>query len=58
MTIYLIKKESGELIATYNNVTRWAEDFVEYNNGGRAKSYCDVEKEYFTDIEPAENIKS
>ncbi|MBQ2871595.1 hypothetical protein IJE86_07830 [bacterium] len=49
MTIYLINRETGELINTYNNVTRWAEDFVEYNNGGRAKSYCEVESELFTD---------
>ena len=49
MTIYLISRETGELLATYENVTRWAENFVEYNNGGRAKTYCDIETEYFTD---------
>ena len=49
MTIYLINSETNETIQTFEDVTSWDCNFVEYNNGGyRAKMYCS-ENEYFTD---------
>ena len=49
--IYLINKETNEVIQTFEDVIEWGENFVEYNNGGyRAKMYCS-ENEYFTDVE-------
>ena len=47
--VYLINKETKETIQEFNNVINWGFNFVEYNNGGRCKIYCDHEKEYFTD---------
>ena len=49
MQIYLIDNETNEIKNTYENVIEWGYDFVEYNNGGRCKIYCDTEKEHFTD---------
>ena len=46
--VYLVNKETKEIINTYNDVIGWGYNFVEYNNGGRCKSYCG-ENEYFTD---------
>lgn len=51
MEVYLINKEKNELLYKYNNVINWSYSFVEYDNGGRCKIYCN-ENEYFTDIEP------
>ena len=48
MKVYLINAETNELVSEYDNVIRWGYNFVEYNNGGRAKIYCN-ENEYFTD---------
>ena len=48
MKIYLVSLETNEILATYTNVIRWSYNFVEYNNSGRCKIYCDTEKEYFT----------
>ena len=56
MTIYLKNKETNEVINTYTNVIRWSVDFVEYDNGGRGKIYCNTEIEYFTDETP-ENME-
>lgn len=51
MTIYLINKETNELIQTFNNVISWTYNSVTYlNSGYRAKMYCG-EDEYFTDVE-------
>jgi hypothetical protein len=51
MKIYLMDKETNEIIQTFDNVIEWSSDFVEYNNSGyRAKMYCS-DNEYFTDIE-------
>ena len=53
MKIYLINAETNETIRTFDNVTNWGDNFVEYLNGGyRAKMYCN-ENEYFTDKEAA-----
>lgn len=50
--IYLINKETNETIQTFENVTNWGVNFVEYLNGVYAgKTYCN-ENEYFTDNEP------
>lgn len=49
MKIYLINNETNDVIREFNNVINWSYNFVEYNNGGRAKIYCDTETEYFTD---------
>lgn len=51
MKIYLKNKETNEVINEYSNVIAWGVDFVEYDEGGRAKIYCDAETEYFTDVE-------
>ena len=52
MTVYLIDKNTNETKRTFNDVIGWADNFVEYNNGGRAKIYCNTEVEYFSDKEP------
>lgn len=53
MSIYLIDRETNEIINTYTNIVSWAENFVECkNNNLRSKIYCDTQTEYFTDIEP------
>ena len=50
--IYLINKETNEIIQTFENIIEWGANFVEYLNGGyRAKMYCG-ENEYFSDKEP------
>lgn len=49
MKVYLINIETNEVVREFNNVINWSYNFVEYNNNGRAKIYCDIEKEYFTD---------
>lgn len=51
MKVYLISMETNETIREFDNVIRWSYNFVEYDNGGRAKIYCDTETEYFTDKE-------
>lgn len=56
MEIYLINAETNEVIETFKNVLDWGFNFVEYENSGRAKIYCDSEKEYFTD-KPIENTE-
>ena len=54
MVVYLINRETNEVICKYSNVIAWDENFVEYLDGeSRNKSYCDVITEYFTDIDPA-----
>ena len=51
MMIYLINAETNETIQTFENVTNWGSNFVEYLNGGYpAKMYCN-DNEYFTDKE-------
>ena len=53
MTIYLIDAETNEITRTFNNVKSWGSNFVLYNNGGYlGKICCDIETEYFTDINP------
>ena len=49
MMIYLKSIETNEIINEYDNVIQWGYNFVEFDNGGRCKIYCDSEKEYFTD---------
>ena len=49
MIVYLINKETNEIINEYKNVISWGYNFVEFNNGGRCKIYCNSETEYFTD---------
>lgn len=48
MKVYLVKKETEEVLQEFNNVINWGYNFVEYNNGCRCKIYCN-EDEYFTD---------
>ena len=55
MKVYLINKETNEIVREFENVINWSYNFVEYNNGGRAKIYCDTETEYFTDKEAEDN---
>ena len=49
--IYLKNKETNEIINTFTNVIEWSDNFVEYEDYGRCKIYCDTETEYFTDQE-------
>lgn len=50
MIVYQLYKRNNQLIREYTNVIRWGVDFVEYNNGGRCKIYCNND-EFFTDRE-------
>lgn len=51
MKIYLINKETNEIVRVFENADKWENNFVEYANGRyRAKMYCG-ENEYFTDKE-------
>lgn len=52
MEIYLIDNETNEIKQTYQNVEKWAYNFVEFTNGGRCKIYCDIEKEHFSNEKP------
>lgn len=53
MEIYLLEKETNNLIQTFNNVTDWAENYVCYTVSGQmGKIYCDTEIEYFSDEMP------
>lgn len=53
MEVYLIRKETDEVINTFRAVIKWAYNYVEYlNNNNRAKVYCNEETEYFTDRLP------
>ena len=50
--IYLINKETNEVVNTFANVLEWDERSVLYQAGkGRGKTYAN-ENEYFTDKEP------
>lgn len=57
MEVYLIRKETNEVINTFRNVIKWDYNYVEYlNNGNRAKVYCDTEIEFFNDtVDNVEN---
>lgn len=59
MEVYLIDRETNEIIDTYTNIIGWAENFVEFKKGKfRSKFYCDVEKEYFTNEKQTEEYHS
>lgn len=49
MTIYLIDRNTNKIIRTYTNVLSWNSNYVEYNNCGHGKYYCN-EAEYLTNI--------
>lgn len=49
MEVYLIDIKTNEVKQTYKNVIRFGYNYVEFDNGGRCKLYCDPEKEFFTD---------
>lgn len=52
MMVYLIDKNTNEIIQTFENVQEWNEEYVVYDNSGFiGKTYCDPEAEYFTDEE-------
>ena len=51
MEVYLVNKETKEIVETYKAVIQWSYNFVEYKiGGGRCKIYCDEEIEYFTNV--------
>lgn len=54
MEVYLIDIETNEVKQTYKNVIKFGYDWVEFDNGGRCKIYCNPETEYFTDTKPEE----
>lgn len=54
MTIYLKDRQTKEIIRLFNNVNYWGYNFVEFENNGKCKIYCDDTK-YFTDKEVEEN---
>lgn len=50
MEVYLVNKETNEILRTFTDVKSWNETFVEFKNGGfRSKIYCG-ENEYFTNV--------
>ena len=49
--IYLINSETNEIIYEYSNILDWGFNFVEFENYGRCKIYCN-DNEYFTDVLP------
>lgn len=49
MEVYLIDFKTNEVKQTFTNVIKFGYNWVEFDNGGRCKLYCDVETEYFTD---------
>ena len=50
--VVLRNKETKEVIQTFENVTNFASNFVEYkNNGYRAKMYCNEDEEFVEVIE-------
>lgn len=52
MRVYLIDKNTNEIIKEYNNVIEYNEDYILYQAGkGRGKLYAG-ENEYFTNIKP------
>lgn len=52
MRVYLIDKNTNEIIKEYNNVIEYTEDYILYQAGkGRGKLYAG-ENEYFTNIKP------
>lgn len=54
--VYLINKETEEVINEYKEVISWGYNFVEFlNNGQRGKIYCG-KNEYFTDQKSEEEI--
>lgn len=51
MTVYLIDVKTSEVKNTYTNVINFGYDWVEFDNNGRCKLYCDPETEFFTKSE-------
>lgn len=53
MKVYLVNKNTNEIIREFSNVISFDVNSVEYsNNGCRGKIYCDIENEYISDIIP------
>lgn len=54
MIVYLISKNDNNIINEFHNVINFTPNSVEFLNGGfSSKIYCDLEREYFSDIAPA-----
>lgn len=51
MIVYLIDIESGEVKQTYTNVISFSHNYVEFDNNGRCKIYCNPEIEFFSKCE-------
>ena len=56
MVVYLVSMETNEVINTYTTVINFGYNWVEFDNNGRCKLYCDGENEFFTDTKPEEVI--
>lgn len=53
MIVYLIDKNTNEVIRQFSNVLSFNITYVEYlNNGCRGKIYCDTETEYISETIP------
>lgn len=54
MTIYLVNMNENIVVQKFDNVIKWSNQYVESldKNNRRYKMYCNVDNEYFTDIEP------
>lgn len=52
MEVYLIDIETDKVINTYTNIIGFGYNWVEFENNGRCKLYCDPETEFFTDTLP------
>ena len=58
MKVYLINKNTNEVIREFSNVLSFNSNYVEYSNGNcRGKIYCDIDVEYVTNINPEQDTQ-
>lgn len=49
MKIYLLNKQTNDVVQEFDDVLNVGHNYVEYLNGGcRGRIYCDEETEYFS----------
>lgn len=59
MNVYVIDKNTNEIVREFSNVINFDINSVEYlNNDCRGKIYCDIENEYVTDVIPDQESQS
>lgn len=53
MKVYLINKNTDEIIREFSDVLSFGVNYVEYSNDGcRGKIYCNTETEYISETIP------